>query len=120
MLIFLFKKETDDSEGNYTSPTGTSGIIKLSYTTGLPTEAPYQPVMVVIENSTDARPHTGLQTADVVYEVPVEGDITRFIAVFQDDVPTGVMPVRSGRAPFLCIQAEWILYLCIMEAHIHP
>lgn len=107
LLIFLFKKEINDSEGNYTPPTGTSGIIKLSYTTGLPTEAPYQPVMVVIENSPDARPQTGLQTADVVYEVPVEGDITRFVAVFQDNVPTGVMPVRSGRAPFLYIQAEW-------------
>jgi hypothetical protein len=62
---------------------------------------------VDIENSTAARPQTGLQTADVVYEVPVEGNITRFVCVFSDNVPEIVMPVRSGRVPFLYIQHEW-------------
>jgi hypothetical protein len=63
--------------------------------------------MVVIENSPAARPQTGLQTADVVYEVPVEGSITRFVCVFSDNVPEEVMPVRSGREVFLHIQHEW-------------
>lgn len=80
---------------------------KLSYTTGLPFEGDYKPVMADIENSPAARPQLGLQTADVVYEVPVEGDITRFVCVFSDNVPDKVMPVRSGRVPFLYIQHEW-------------
>ncbi len=86
-------------------PTPTIG--PRSYTTGLAFDGDYKPVMVVIENSPQARPQTGLQTADVVYEVPVEGSITRFVCVFSDNVPEGVMPVRSGRVSFLYIQQEW-------------
>jgi|AGTN01.1.fsa_nt_gi Protein of unknown function (DUF3048). len=79
----------------------------LSYTTGLPFDGEYQPVMVVIENSPQARPQLGLQTADVVYEVPIEASITRFVCVFSDNIPEKVMPVRSGRVTFLYIQQEW-------------
>lgn len=88
-------------------PTPTPRPADMSYTTGLHYEGEYKPVMVVIENSPAARPQTGLQTADVVYEVPVEGAITRFVCVFSDNVPEGVMPVRSGRVPFLYLQQEW-------------
>ena len=78
-----------------------------SYTTGFEYDGEYKPVVVVIENSKEARPQTGLQTADVVYEMPVEGSITRFVCVFSDSVPEEVMPVRSGRVSFLYIQQEW-------------
>lgn len=78
-----------------------------SKTTGLHFKGEYQPVLAVIENSPAARPQTGLQTADIVYEVPVEGSITRFVCVFSDNVPEEIMPVRSGRPPFLYIQHEW-------------
>ena len=63
--------------------------------------------MVVIENSAVARPQRGLQTADIVYEVPVEGGITRFVCLFSDNVPDAVMPIRSVRPTFLYIQSEW-------------
>lgn len=88
------------------TPSASSGQ-KLSYTTGLPFSGEYKPVMADIENSSAARPQTGLQTADVVYEVPVEGSITRFVCVFSDNVPEKITPVRSGRVPFLYIQHEW-------------
>lgn len=78
-----------------------------SFTTGLPFEGEYKPVMVVIENSRAARPQLGLQTADVVYEVPVEGSITRFVCVFSDNVAEKVQPVRSARIPFIYLQGEW-------------
>jgi hypothetical protein len=81
--------------------------VQLSYTTGLPFSGDYKPVMVVIENNKKARPQTGLQTADVVYEVPIEGGETRFVCIFSDNIPEMVMPVRSGRVPFLHIQHEW-------------
>lgn len=89
------------------SPVSTPEPQNLSFTTGLPFEGGYKPVLAVIENSPAARPQTGLQTADVVYEVPVEGSITRFVCVFSDHVPKKIMPVRSGRVPFLYIQHEW-------------
>lgn len=89
------------------APAPTPEPASLSYTTGLPFEGYYRPVMAVIENSDKARPQTGLQMADVVYEVPVEGSITRFVCVFSDYIPDGIMPVRSGRVPFLYIQHEW-------------
>lgn len=90
-----------------TEPTPTPMPEPVSYTTGLPYTGEYKPVMVVLENSPAARPQTGIQSADVVYEVPVEGSITRFVCVFSDNVPESVMPVRSGRVSFLYIQQEW-------------
>lgn len=52
---------------------------------------------VKIENSAEARPQTGLEQADMVWEEVVEGGITRFAAVYQSQVPTEVGPIRSVR-----------------------
>ncbi len=52
---------------------------------------------VKIENSIEARPQTGLDQADMVWEEVVEGGITRFAAVYQSVVPSAVGPVRSVR-----------------------
>lgn len=43
------------------------------------------------------RPQSGLNQADVVYEYEVEGGVTRFAAIFRDNAPRHVGPVRSGR-----------------------
>ncbi len=56
---------------------------------------------VMIENSTDARPQSGLNQAGVVYETIAEGGITRFMAVFQDTKPDYIGPVRSARIAFV-------------------
>ncbi len=55
-------------------------------------------VAVKIENSPQARPQSGLDVADIVYEEVVEGGITRFWAVFNSKVPEVIGPVRSVRA----------------------
>jgi hypothetical protein len=52
---------------------------------------------VKIENAPEARPQTGLQNADIVYEQIVEYGITRFMAVFNSNIPPIVGPIRSGR-----------------------
>ncbi|GII98802.1 hypothetical protein Slu03_11800 [Sediminihabitans luteus] len=52
---------------------------------------------VKIENSVPARPQTGLDQADVVWEEVVEGGITRFVAVYHSQVPGEVGPIRSVR-----------------------
>jgi len=51
-----------------------------------------------IGNNPDARPQQGLEAADVVYEEEVEGDITRFLAVFHSQAPEAFGPIRSARS----------------------
>ena len=61
-------------------------------------ETPERPAFAVkVENSHDAYPLAGLARADIVYEEPVEGGITRFVAVFQCRESSRVGPVRSAR-----------------------
>ncbi|HUJ66202.1 MAG TPA: DUF3048 domain-containing protein, partial [Acidimicrobiales bacterium] len=54
-------------------------------------------VVVKIDNIDVARPQSGINQADIVYEEMVEGGLTRLAAVFQSDYPAVVGPVRSGR-----------------------
>jgi len=54
-------------------------------------------IAVMINNHPKARPQSGLTKADMVYEVLAEGDITRFVAVFQSEKPANIGPVRSAR-----------------------
>src|SRR4051794_1973040 len=53
---------------------------------------------VKIENTPEARPQTGLAQADVVFEQVTEGGITRFITLFNSQIPDVVGPIRSTRA----------------------
>jgi len=56
-----------------------------------------RPALVVkIDNHPEARPQSGLNQADIVYEENVE-KLTRFAAVFQTIAPDPVGPIRSGR-----------------------
>lgn len=64
-------------------------------------------VAVKIENSQAARPQSGLDQADVVYETLTEGGITRFIALFQSSAPGVVGPVRSARASDLWVVQQY-------------
>lgn len=72
--------------------------------TGLPDptgESVKRPALEVkIENidQPGVRPQAGLDAADVVYEEVVEGEITRFLAVFNSKLPETVGPIRSLRA----------------------
>jgi hypothetical protein len=69
--------------------------------TGLPVADPQlvnRPALLVkIDNAPQARPQTGLDKADVVYEEMVEGGIVRFLAVFHSQEGGSVGPVRSVR-----------------------
>ena len=67
--------------------------------TGVATdELTQRPALAVkVENSTMARPQTGLAEADVVWEEMVEGGITRFNAVYHSQLPGTVGPIRSVR-----------------------
>jgi hypothetical protein len=56
---------------------------------------------VQIENSPEARPQAGLAYADVVFEAIAEGGITRFNALFHDQQPESIGPVRSLRPYYI-------------------
>ena len=61
---------------------------------------PQRPALAVkVDNYPTARPQSGLDKADIVFEEPVEGGITRLVAVFQCQNADLVGPVRSARAP---------------------
>jgi len=69
-----------------------------------------RPLFVMIENSVDARPQSGLGSADVVYEAVAEGGVTRFGAVFYCGVARAdsiVGPVRSARTTFINLASEY-------------
>jgi len=56
------------------------------------------PVLIVkIDNLAPARPQTGLTRADIVYVLPVEGGLSRLMAVFSAHFPHVIGPVRSSR-----------------------
>ncbi len=69
---------------------------------------------IMIENSLDARPQSGLKQAEVVYEAIAEGGITRLLAVYQQHKPQLIGPVRSVRPYYL----DWVVPYNASIAHV--
>src|SRR3954447_11971122 len=88
------------SAGSTASPTTTIPADPVMPLTGLPITDPAAAarvaLVVKIDNHPDARPQSGLNQADIVFEENVE-QLTRFAAVFQTNEPDPVGPIRSGR-----------------------
>ena len=63
---------------------------------------------VMVNNITVARPQRGLSKAQMLFEIKVEGGITRFMPVFNDynDIEE-IGPVRSGRDQFFQLILPW-------------
>ncbi|KOS71806.1 hypothetical protein AEA09_00100 [Lysinibacillus contaminans] len=66
-------------------------------------EVTQRPIIVTVNNHPQARPQSGLAEADVIYEMLAEGNVTRFLAVYQSALPETVGPVRSARNYFVDI-----------------
>lgn len=62
-----------------------------------PIENPSALVAIKIDNADQARPQIGLNAARYLFEVPVEGGMTRFLGFFEAGTDTLVGPVRSAR-----------------------
>jgi hypothetical protein len=73
--------------------------------TGQPIESEeqdlYRPIAVMIDNMANARPQSGLINADIVYEMPAEGGITRYMAIYHHQTSDKIGPVRSARSYFI-------------------
>lgn len=68
---------------------------------------------IMIENSPDARPQSGLKDAGIVFEAIAEGGITRFLTLFEEAQPSYIGPVRSARPYYL----DWALTFDASLAH---
>lgn len=62
-----------------------------------------RPVLATINNHPRARPQSGISEADIVYELAAEGNVTRFLAIFQSGLPEEIGPIRSARDYFVHI-----------------
>jgi hypothetical protein len=69
---------------------------------------------VMIENSPEARPQSGLKAAGVVFEAVAEGGITRFLALYQQEKPGLIGPVRSLRPYYV----DWLVPFQPSVAHV--
>ena len=69
---------------------------------------------VIIENSPDARPQSGLFESDLIFEAIAEGGITRFAVFYQEGNPELVGPVRSARPYF----NDWLMTYDASIAHV--
>lgn len=69
-----------------------------------------RPLFVMVENSPEARPQSGINSADVIYEAVAEGGVSRFGAVFYCGVAardTILGPIRSARTHFVNLASEY-------------
>ena len=62
---------------------------------------------VMLDNHDDARPQAQISKADIIYEYRVEGEFTRYMALFQSNFPENVGPVRSARPYFVQTAKEY-------------
>jgi hypothetical protein len=69
---------------------------------------------IMMENSPDARPQSGLKDSGVVFEAIAEGGITRFLALYQEQKPQLVGPVRSVRQYYV----DWVAGFNASVAHV--
>ena len=120
-LIFILgafsgcgKKEEPETTAPPTTAPVTAAPTTSPYLTGninpLTGEANYskeilnnRPVMVSVENHKDARPQWGIASADIVWEMVVEGGITRMLLMYSDAsrLPDKIGPTRSARHYFV-------------------
>lgn len=67
----------------------------------------HRPLGIMVENHKEARPQSGLSSADIIYEAVAEGGITRFLAIYYCQNTERVGPVRSARTYYLDFISEY-------------
>ena len=106
LKVNLGEKEEENIEATY----GT--VVNPGEITTLPEvkekESPFgsRPLSIMVENSEGARPQSGLDKANIVYEALAEGGITRFLAIYYDQDAEEVGPIRSARPYFVSKSLE--------------
>lgn len=100
--------EPDHRSRTHSSPASPSAPPSPSPTLSDEPPAREGPVLgVKLDNAAPARPHTGLEQADVVHVERVEAGLSRFLAVYASGLPDVVGPVRSARETDLELLAQY-------------
>ena len=96
-------KTVESSSSEVKTETGGEVLNEVYPLTGIATndDTDHRAVAVMINNHPAARPQSGLQKADIVYEILAEGNVTRFLAIYQSEQPERVGPIRSARDYFI-------------------
>jgi hypothetical protein len=67
-----------------------------------------RPIAVIVDNFVpDALPQPGLKQASIVYEAPVEGGLTRLMAIYLERGASAIGPLRSARPYFVAWAAGY-------------
>lgn len=64
-------------------------------------EPTQRPIIVTINNQIEARPQSGIGSADMIFEMLAEGEATRLLALYQSELPETLGPIRSARTYFI-------------------
>lgn len=100
--VYVTRKASNRETGSASNLVNTiNGVLNK------PEIAKRRPIGIVIENHPEARPQSGLSEADIVYEILTEGGITRFLAIFQNNEPRQIGPIRSARPTFNFLANSW-------------
>lgn len=109
--IAVYPPKTEISRGNLEREAPNEENQVHSYLTGQLTDvsvAQKRPMAVMINNIINAIPQAGISRAGVIYEAPVEGDITRLMAIFEDYSGLDkIGPVRSCRDYYIDFAMEF-------------
>lgn len=127
VVVAVIATQGNKSTAAKVTPTTTTGApapVATCPLTGAPAPrgtVPARPALAVkIGNYPDDRPSSGLNQADVVFEEPVEGAITRIVAVFQCQGAPLVGDLRSARQPDAGILSQLSNPLFVHAGGINP
>jgi hypothetical protein len=106
LAVWLIVALTGSSAPAPPSASPRSSALRSPFT-GEPVPAIGPVLAVKIDNIKQARSWTGLRSADIVYVLPVEGGLSRLMAVFSSRFPPVIGPVRSAREDDLELLAQF-------------
>jgi len=95
------------------SENSTTEVEKISYYAPLSGEETTEDIKeepvfaIMLDNHPDARPQSGLNDAEVIYEFKAEGEYTRYLTLFMKNKVDVLGPVRSARPYFVNTAAEY-------------
>ncbi|MDE0269479.1 MAG: DUF3048 domain-containing protein [Acidimicrobiaceae bacterium] len=105
-IVSELESETHNTQNDSTVDISNTETVNYSYTapftqlqiSGQNNELRRAVVVKIGNNNSSSRPQVGLNSADIVFELLIEGIRTRFLAVYHTEIPKRISPVRSARS----------------------
>ena len=99
--VFNEKNNTQNVDSNNVIESGNNAQVNVEEKKVKTFAGSSRPIAVMIDNHIQAMPQAGLEQADLVYEIIVEGGETRLMLVLKDKDLSKIGPIRSSRHYFL-------------------